>query len=88
VQAQYSTASAILIKTKLARYADSLVISFNNPQVLSITHVVFLILPHHQLQTCLKRGGGIATHTHMSKPLNLAIPTWEERNFEKGSAGH
>jgi hypothetical protein len=64
-----------------------LFISFNNPQVLWITHVVFLILPHHQLQTCLKRGGAIG-NTHLRKTPNLAIPTWEERNFEKRSVGY
>jgi hypothetical protein len=52
-----TTAIAILINKKSV-LCLSLAIKSNSLLALLFTHVVFLVLPHHRLQTSLKRGTG------------------------------
>jgi hypothetical protein len=76
VQTQLLKASAILINEN-GHTIPFPCERFNIPLVLWITHVVFLVLPHHQLQTCLKRVAGGYMHVERAQ-LGAHC-----RNFEK-----
>jgi hypothetical protein len=91
-----TTTMAILINNKSV-LCSFLAISFNRLLALLFTHIVFLVLPHHLLQTCLKRGTGgrclCSVHNFarrrdiLVETLGLYCTTWRNDRCQR-ECGH
>jgi hypothetical protein len=72
-----TTTMAILINNRSV-LCSFLAISFNRLLALLFMHIVFLVLPHHLLQTCLKRGTGgrcLCSAHNFARRWDIAVET-------------